>query len=328
MEILRNIILSDNKNFRKRDKRTNKYFSLVEKEHKLFEKKFRNKSKIVSSALFINKKNCSVCNSNNYKNFIIKFGFQYVKCSNCSHIYLRNQIKKKILLDLYSKSKTDRVSRERKKFSDLDIYWQNLYFKYSNIINTLKPKGKFLDIGCGDGAFLKFMKNNFNYELFGTEFSSDTKMKLKKLLGKNFFYQKEIEDLKIPNSYFDIISLIGVLEHLSDPGKMFKSLNKYLKKDGIIFILIPNIESYAFSILKDKTPALNPRAHLNFFNPKSLEKIAKKNNFKIINQYQELPVIDLVHEKRKVNDLILKKIIKENKCYYHLYLLRKRTNKI
>lgn len=326
MQTLQNVILSDNKNFRKKDKTTNKYFSLVEKEHKAFNK-FRKKNKIILSKNFVDEKKCSVCNSSNYKKFIIKFGFQYVKCTKCSHIFLRNQIKKEKLLDLYSKSKTDKVSRERKKFSDLNIYWKNLYFKYSNIIYALKSNGKLLDIGCGDGAFLDYMKINFNYELFGTEFSLDTRIKLKKLLGKNFFYKKELEDLKLKNHFFDIITLIGVLEHLPNPRRLFKSLSKLLKKNGIIFILIPNIESYAFSILKENTPALNPRAHLNFYNSKSLKKLSNEFNFEISHQYQELPVIDLVHERKKIDNKILKKIIKDNKCYYHLYFLKKKISK-
>ena len=323
MRIKSNIILSNNKNFRKKDIHTNRYFELVEKEHLLFKKKFGNSQKIITSKKFIRTNNCCVCKSKKYKSFVIKFGFQYVKCSSCGHIYLRNQIKNEILLDLYSNSKTDKVSRERKKFSELQLYWQKIYFKYSNILFSLCPKGKLLDIGCGDGAFLEFMKINFNYELYGTEYSKDTKKKLKKLLGKNFFYRKEIEDLKIKKNFFNLVSLIGVLEHLSDPNKLFKTLSRYVKKKGFIFILIPNLDSYSFSVLKEKTPTLNPRAHLNFFTRKSLGKLIKRFNFKITHKYQELPVIDLVHKKKKINDKIIEKIIKNDKCYYHIYLLQK-----
>ena len=154
MRIKSNIILNNKKNFRKKDNYTVKYFDLVDKEHLLFKKKFGNNNKIILEKKFVTLKNCCVCKAKKYKSFVIKFGFQYVKCLICGHIYLRNQIRKEILLDLYSNSKTDKVSRKRKKFSELELYWQQVYFKYSNILFTLCSEGKLLDIGCGDGAFL------------------------------------------------------------------------------------------------------------------------------------------------------------------------------
>ena len=80
MRIKSNIILSNNKNFRKKDIHTNRYFELVEKEHLLFKKKFGNSQKIITSKKFIRTNNCCVCKSKKYKSFVIKFGFQYVKC--------------------------------------------------------------------------------------------------------------------------------------------------------------------------------------------------------------------------------------------------------
>ena len=69
MQTLQNVILSDNKNFRKKDKTTNKYFSLVEKEHKAFNK-FRNKNKIILSKNFVDEKiNHDCCNK-----ILIRFG--------------------------------------------------------------------------------------------------------------------------------------------------------------------------------------------------------------------------------------------------------------
>ena len=115
----------------------------------------------------------------------------------------------------------------------------------------------------------------------------------------------------------------GVLEHVTDVDLTFRNIKKILHQKGILFFWIPNINSYAFKLLKEKTPAVSPRDYLNFFSYKSVEYLCKRHKFKIINFYQECPVIDLMYPLIKVNQKLINNIIKKNQCYYHVYILQK-----
>ena len=117
----------------------------------------------------------------------------------------------------------------------------------------------------------------------------------------------------------------GVLEHLTKINLTFKIVKKILEKNGIIFIMIPNINSFAFKLLKEKTPTITPRDHLNFFSLKSIKYICKRYKLKIIHRFQELPIIDLMYPLIKYTKKLNEQIIRKKQCYYDIYFL-KNTN--
>ena len=52
----------------------------------------------------------------------------------------------------------------------------------------------------------------------------------------------ELENVTLPNDYFDIIYMIHTLEHLKSPNEIFFKIKSALKSDGILYIEVPNIE--------------------------------------------------------------------------------------
>jgi 2-polyprenyl-3-methyl-5-hydroxy-6-metoxy-1,4-benzoquinol methylase len=67
--------------------------------------------------------------------------------------------------------------------------------------------------------------------------SNQTNFAIDKFIVANL----EMEDLNLPKEYFDVIIAGDVLEHLVDPWKFVENLTKFLKKDGIFIICVPNI---------------------------------------------------------------------------------------
>ncbi len=94
-----------------------------------------------------------------------------------------------------------------------------------------------LEIGCGCGESLSWMKEQGAGEVWGLDVSADRIAKAKKLLadsdwrGKLFVSPMEI-DPGIPHRHFDLVFSIYGLGWTADPDKTFKLIGEYLKPGG------------------------------------------------------------------------------------------------
>ena len=77
--------------------------------------------------------------------------------------------------------------------------------------------------------------------------------------------------MDIPDSGFDLIVILDILEHLMDPWAMVQRLHSALALGGVIIASIPNVGHYsvAFPLLRGKweyqPEGLLDRTHLRFF---------------------------------------------------------------
>ena len=202
-----------------------------------------------------------------------------------------------------------------------------VYLKYLSFLINKKKKIKLLDVGCGDGTFLKFTKMNFeNVSLYGSEFTNHVYKYLRKLLETNFFYKQELSEIKKKIDFkFDLITFWGVLEHLTEPLATLKNAEKILETNGKILVNVPSYNSRARKILGISTPTLNPREHLHFFSQESMKILANKSKLKISKFSQELPIIDLMYPHIKYSKKLIADIVKKKECYNDVYILVKNS---
>ena len=175
-------ILMDNKNLRKANIAIKKHFDASEKEMAEFSKikgliRDRNLVDVIC---------CPVCHSVNSSQLIAKWGGRYDECKACSHVYLKNPFKNEILTSLYKNSIVDQLNREVQKHSFNESYWVTVYKKYMNFIATQFPgKCKLIDVGCGTGRFLRFCKENYEFELFALDVYKELVETLSPTLAKD-----------------------------------------------------------------------------------------------------------------------------------------------
>jgi 2-polyprenyl-3-methyl-5-hydroxy-6-metoxy-1,4-benzoquinol methylase len=148
-----------------------------------------------------------------------------------------------------------------------------------------------LDIGCGQGAFLKLIKDKTGAETWGVEMMPTLSETAKKnvdnlLIGK-------IEDLLdlIPNNYFDCITFNDVLEHVLEPTEVLRLIKPKLRIDGVIIASIPNVRYisnlYELLIKKDweyKDSGILDSTHFRFFTQKSMKRMFENAGYKLLKQ--------------------------------------------
>ena len=89
----------------------------------------------------------------------------------------------------------------------------------------------------------------------------------------------EIEISNIPNNSKDIITMWHVLEHVSELNERIGELKRILKKDGTIFIAVPNCISYDANYYNKFWAAYDVPRHLYHFTPDSMKRLLEKFNF-------------------------------------------------
>lgn len=131
------------------------------------------------------------------------------------------------------------------KFLDdfLPIY--KAYFK------RFLPKdktAKIIDLGCGCGSFLYFLKKEGYLNALGVDCSQE-QVNLAWSLGiKNVICQNLIDTVKKYNQELDVIVAIDVLEHFKreELFSLVKSMKEALKPGGILIIRSPNADGPFF----------------------------------------------------------------------------------
>lgn len=119
--------------------------------------------------------------------------------------------------------------------------YNELYKKYLDIIK-LYPVKKVLDIGCGNGKFLKLL-DDAGYESFGIERSSKM-VAIAKELGTN---AKVLELHSLEDNSQDCIVAIGdVLNYIKadELDDFFLHVKRILKKDGLFIADINTLEGF------------------------------------------------------------------------------------
>jgi ubiquinone/menaquinone biosynthesis C-methylase UbiE len=143
-------------------------------------------------------------------------------------------------------------------------------------------RGKILDIGCGNGDFLIFMKAN-GWETFGIDFDENAVMAAKKK-GLTIF-KGSLEDQNFPKNTFDAITLSHVIEHIYDPENMIKMCYDILKPGGLLVISTPNSASIGHRYFKKYWRGLEPPRHIHIFDLNCLKQVFLKSGFSLFKSF-------------------------------------------
>ena len=105
-----------------------------------------------------------------------------------------------------------------------------------DILRTL-PKGKVLDIGCGDGDYSRRLKD-LGFDVVAGDVDEK---RFKQTRDIKFMYCDITKKLPFADGQFDYVLLMEVVEHLRNPYEVFLEINRIIKKDGFLIMSTPNI---------------------------------------------------------------------------------------
>ena len=136
-----------------------------------------------------------------------------------------------------------------------------------------KQSGTLLDLGCSSGAFLESLQGK-GWDLFGVEMSAESAKLAQEKSGANVFVGN-ILDAQFPSASFDVITCFDVFEHLYEPRRVMARIAEWLKPGGILYILVPNVDSAEARIFRSYWHGLELPRHLFHYSPASLKFLAE-----------------------------------------------------
>lgn len=147
----------------------------------------------------------------------------------------------------------------------------------------IKPGGKFLDIGCGRGEFLRgfidcgVQGHGVDRSRAAEKYCPEADLRTADL---------ENEKLPYPDNYFDVIYSKSVIEHFYYPEKLAQEMYRVLKPGGLAITLCPDWEFNYRIYFEDYT-------HRTPFMQSSLRDIQLIHGFENIKveRFRQLPIL-------------------------------------
>lgn len=136
----------------------------------------------------------------------------------------------------------------------------------------LPRTGRAIDLGCGNGAFLRALSATFSgWKLFGLELDDRSLDLMQDIPG---FAELKVGDVASLQGEYEFISMIHALEHFLDPYDTLVALRQNLAPGGYIFIEIPNLAENPFDLLIAD--------HVSHFTPHSLSRILVRAGYEVV----------------------------------------------
>lgn len=163
-----------------------------------------------------------------------------------------------------------------------------LYHRFEKHLSLLKRHntgGKLLDVGCGTGHFLKYVREtDRSWQVYGVEPNRLLRSVATKSSGvaiKN----GTLNVIPFSDNYFDVITCYDVLEHSTELKKNIRELKRVLKPQGLLFIQAPNYRSLMARLTGDRWDWWCIPDHMLHFSYDFLLTYVRKNGFTILESY-------------------------------------------
>lgn len=141
---------------------------------------------------------------------------------------------------------------------------------------TPVPRGKVLDIGCGNGQRLSEYKR-LGWQTAGVEVSLES-TKLARAAGHEIFVG-ELTDANFPSNEFDAVTLWDSLEHIYNPHQIMQEVYRIAKVGCKIYIAVPNFGSWYARLFKDRWFMFTAPLHYYHYTKETLTFLLKQSGF-------------------------------------------------
>lgn len=226
---------------------------------------------------------CPVCNNRQkitviYKS-LNKIG-DLLKCKKCGLYFMwpkqiYGESKQTYTKEYYNTGPLNKLKRE-----ELSEMKRATFSRIIDIVSKYKSRGALLDIGCAFGDLLEVAKKR-GWDSYGIEESEYTAREAGKIIGGDKIMVGDFMDLALPKDKFDVITMIDVIEHIHELNNLLGKCKALLKKEGLLVIVTPDVDSLSRKCLRKYWPHFNEE-HIMFLPRKNIKCILDMYDFRLL----------------------------------------------
>ncbi len=201
-------------------------------------------------------------------------GYGIFRCPVCRLMYVHPKLTPTEVIQLYANYHAET--------SQLDLSQRGERDLFAKVLDQIESsgKGELLDVGTSYGHFL-VMARDRGYAVKGLEIAPEPCQYAREVLRLDVQCEG-LSEARFESERFSTITLLNVLEHMSDPYGTLKECWRIAKPGGVIAVVVPNLLlAYPFFFITRKlgldvrvpTSAYDMPYHLSLFAPHSLRQV-------------------------------------------------------
>lgn len=278
-----------------------------------------------SNSAELSEKNRIIClcgNSTAFSELFTSMSYRFVSCNTCGSVY---RVPAYFDTETYPDDYYGEDADEKFWFSPIFLLRKlERKARARYITHKAKVKTAALDIGCGNGKLLKYISIlNPSCSITGIELDSKAARRAAKIKNIRIF-KNGLHKANLGNDTFSIITMIHSFEHIANPEKTIQRLSKLSDKSCLLYIAIPNRNSFQFNLFGKHWFHLDPEWHLHFIRPEIIIKRLEKEGFSFIKSKHFNPVQNMSGFIISVQNLFTRK----RNVFYDMLMNRSRLKKI
>ncbi len=234
---------------------------------------------------------CVVCGDENWRKKFNRLFTDFVECTHCGLIRTEPIPSSQQISDHYAKKfVTGNYELLQRYDSDYEAIYRQ-FLKFTTFYSGDPLGQRLIDIGCFTGRFLDVAKQS-GFLTHGVEYQPEAaKIANEKHCGRVHCGPIENYSEASPG-YFDVVTLFGVIEHVTAPNNTVRKISELIKKDGIFIIQTPNTASFPARLLGKWWPSYAPVEHIYCFSSRNINILLEMYSFqvvKLVNHWKKLP---------------------------------------
>lgn len=153
-------------------------------------------------------------------------------------------------------------------------------------LEDLHPKrGRLLEVGCSLGQLLLAFSEQ-GWDVTGLDPWREAALYVRKTLGVEC-HATTLDAVPFQEGSFDVVVMLHVIEHVSNPRVTLEQLFRLLKPGGHLVLETPRYDTVTFRLLGKRERSLSCDGHVYFFTTEDLRRMAEITGFEVVKS--ELP---------------------------------------
>lgn len=237
---------------------------------------------------------CPVCSGTKFKEYAAGYDYElltcanrwkFVACSACGHVWLNPRPAIAALGVIYPSTyyaynyeRINPIARRAKELLDGR--------KMAGIIRHCPaPPRSYLDIGCGDGRFLRLLEGRGvpRTALYGLELDRNVVEAVRSRGYSGVFCERAEDSARLPEGGIDLVSMFHVIEHVDNPGAVIRRIRGWLSPGGVLALETPNLDSLDARMFRGTYwGGYHIPRHWNLFTPATLGRLLGDNGLQVV----------------------------------------------